>query len=107
MFLNNPIRGSSYKLFPIWVQLKLESTDGKKYATDCVKTKNAFRLIQSIHSKKAEPFKQWLAKVEKERIDEIENPELAQERTEEVYEKKGYLKDWVDTELELSFSQSV
>ena len=70
------------QLSPIWVQLKLESVDGKKYKTDCVNTKNALRLIQSIPSKKAEPFKMWLAEVGKERLDEIENPELAQERME-------------------------
>src|SRR3989344_8434463 len=56
-------------------QLKLLSSDGKYYSTDCVNTKNAFRLIQSIPSKKAEPFKQWLAKVGYERVQEIENPE--------------------------------
>ena len=87
------------QLSPIWVQLKLESDDGKKYLTDCVNTKNAFRLIQSIPSKKAEPFKMWLAQVGKERIDEIENPELAQERMKALYEQKGYPKDWVDKRL--------
>jgi prophage antirepressor-like protein len=87
------------QLSPIWLQLKLESTDGKKYTTDCVNTKNAFRLIQSIPSKKAEPFKMWLAQVGKERLDEIENPELAQERMKELYEQKGYPKDWIDKRL--------
>jgi prophage antirepressor-like protein len=87
------------KLSPIWLQLKLASEDGKKYATDCVNTKNAFRLIQSIPSKKAEPFKMWLAQVGKERLDEIENPELAQERMKILYEQKGYPKDWVDKRL--------
>lgn len=87
------------QLSPIWLQLKLESADGKKYATDCVNTKNAFRLIQSIPSKKAEPFKMWLAQVGKDRLDEIENPELAQERMKELYEQKGYPKDWIDKRL--------
>ena len=87
------------QLYPIWVQLKLEAKDGKKYKTDCVNTKGAFRLIQSIPSKKAEPFKQWLAQVGKERLDEIENPELAQERMKEIYEQKGYPKDWIDKRL--------
>lgn len=87
------------QLSPIWVQLKLESADGKKYETDCVNTKNALRLIQSIPSKKAEPFKMWLAEVGKERLDEIENPELAQERMKTLYEKKGYSKDWIDKRL--------
>ncbi|MFA5318084.1 MAG: Bro-N domain-containing protein [Patescibacteria group bacterium] len=85
--------------YPIWVQLKLLSADGKKYATDCVNTKSAFRLIQSIPSPKAEPFKLWLAQVGKERLDEIENPELAQERMKELYEQKGYPKDWIDKRL--------
>jgi prophage antirepressor-like protein len=87
------------QLSTICRQLKLESADGKKYATDCVNTKNAFRLIQSIPSKKAEPFKMWLAEVGKERLDEIENPELAQERMKILYEKKGYSKDWIDKRL--------
>ncbi len=87
------------QLSPIWVQLKIESTDGKKYLTDCVNTKNAFRLIQSIPSPKAEPFKMWLAEIGKDRIDEIENPELAQERMKTIYEQKGYPKDWIDKRL--------
>lgn len=87
------------ELSPIWVQLKLESLDGKKYQTDCVNTKNAFRLIQSIPSKKAEPFKMWLAQVGKDRIDEIEDPELVQERMKQIYEQKGYPKDWIDKRL--------
>lgn len=87
------------QLSPIWVQLKLEAKDGKKYKTDCVNTKDAFRLIQSIPSKKAEPFKLWLAQVGKERLDEIENPELAQERMKEIYEQKGYPKNWIDKRL--------
>lgn len=61
-------------------QLKLKSGDGKEYETDCADTERIFRIIQSIPSKKAEPFKRWLAKVGYERIQEIENPELAQER---------------------------
>ncbi len=72
---------------------------GKKRKTLAGNTKDAFRLIQSIPSKKAEPFKRWLAKVGKERIDEIENPELAQERMKELYRKKGYDKDWIDKRL--------
>ena len=87
------------QLSPIWVQLKLPAKDGKNYKTDCVNAKSAFRLIQSIPSKKAEPFKMWLAKIGAERIEEIENPELAQERMKELYEKKGYPKDWIDKRL--------
>ncbi|MBU0614582.1 MAG: Bro-N domain-containing protein, partial [Nanoarchaeota archaeon] len=75
---------------------KMPAKDGKMRFTDCVNTKNAFRLIQSIPSKKAEPFKQWLAQLGKERIDEIENPELAQDRVKEYYTIQGYPKDWID-----------
>ena len=87
------------ELSPIWVQLKMPAEDGKLRYTDCVNTKNAFRLIQSIPSKKAEPFKMWLAQVGKERIEEIENPELAQDRVKEYYKLKGYPKDWIDKRL--------
>jgi DNA-damage-inducible protein D len=68
------------QLSPIWVQLKLMAADGKDYLTDCANTKSIFRIIQSIPSKKAEPFKLWLAQVGYERVQEIENPELAQDR---------------------------
>ena len=87
------------QLLTICLQLKLESSDKKKYLTDCVNTKNAFRLIQSIPSKNAEPLKMWLAQVGKDRLDEIENPELAQERMKSIYEQKGYPKDWIDKRL--------
>ncbi|KKQ73416.1 MAG: hypothetical protein US94_C0034G0004 [Berkelbacteria bacterium GW2011_GWB1_38_5] len=87
------------QLSPIWLQLKLVSLDGKKYFTDCVNTKNALRLVQSIPSKKAEPFKMWLAQMGKERLDEIEDPEIAQERIKKLYKQKGYPKDWVDKRL--------
>ena len=80
-------------------QLKMESSDGKKYATDCSTTEGLFRIIQSIPSPKAEPFKQWLAKVGYERVQEIEDPELAQERMKYLYEQKGYSKDWIDKRL--------
>jgi len=84
------------ELSPIWVQLKLTSADGKKYGTDCANTESMFRIIQSIPSKKAEPFKRWLAKVGYERVQEIENPELAQKRMKELYKQKGYSEDWVE-----------
>ena len=77
-------------------QLKLSSSDGKSYKTDCVNTAAAFRIIQSIPSPKAEPFKQWLAKVGYERVQEIENPELAQQRMRELYQQKGYPADWIE-----------
>ena len=77
-------------------QLKLMSSDGKKYLTDCANTKNIFRIIQSIPSPKAEPFKQWLAQVGYERVEEIQNPELAQVRMKEIYRVKGYSDDWIE-----------
>lgn len=79
--------------------LKLEASDGKMYKTDCANTLGMFRIIQSIPSTKAEPFKQWLAKVGYERVQEIENPELAQDRMKEIYEQKGYPQDWIDKRL--------
>ena len=87
------------ELSTICRQLKLDASDGKKYNTDCANSEGIFRIIQSIPSPKAEPFKRWLAKVGKERLDEIENPELAQARMKEIYEQKGYPKDWIDKRL--------
>jgi hypothetical protein len=80
-------------------QLKLPAADGKCYATDCANAKSMLRIIQSIRSKKAEPFKRWLAEVGYERIQEIENPELAQDRAKKYYELKGYPKDWIDKRI--------
>jgi len=85
-----------------WVQIVhtlLVQTEGGSQKMNCSDTEGIFRIIQSIPSKKAEPFKRWLAKVGSERIDEIENPELAQERMKEIYEKKGYSKQWIDKRL--------
>ena len=79
--------------------LEMPTPDGKKRKVTCSSTVGIFRIIQSIPSKKAEPFKLWLAQVGKERIDEIENPELAQERMKDLYDKKGYSKDWIDKRL--------
>ncbi|MDQ6983988.1 MAG: Bro-N domain-containing protein [Ghiorsea sp.] len=79
--------------------LKLVAPDGKKRVTDCANAEGIFRIIQSIPSPKAEPFKRWLAKVGSERIQEIENPELAQERMKAIYEQKGYPSDWIDKRL--------
>ena len=77
-------------------QLKLAASDGKYYETDCANTESIFRIIQSIPSKKAEPFKRWLAKVGYERVQEIENPELAQKRMKGLYKQKGYSEDWIE-----------
>lgn len=87
------------ELSPIWVQLKMVASDGKMRVTDCADTKGLLRIIQSVPSPKAEPFKLWLAKVGYERLEEIENPELAQDRMKELYELKGYPKDWIDKRL--------
>jgi hypothetical protein len=80
-------------------QLKMEAADGKKYLTDVADTEQLLRLIQSIPSPKAEPFKIWLAKVGRERIDELEDPELAINRALETYLKKGYSESWVNQRL--------
>jgi len=77
-------------------QLKMAAPDGKMRLTDCANTETLFRLIQSVPSPKVEPLKRWLARVGKERIDEIENPELGMERMKALYEKKGYPKEWID-----------
>ncbi|MCK4729936.1 MAG: Bro-N domain-containing protein [Candidatus Aenigmarchaeota archaeon] len=97
--LKPKLKEEGFELYEKIVQLKLISIDGKKYDTDCANTKSLFRIIQSIPSKRAEPFKRWLAKVGYERIQEIENPELAQDRAKEYYELKGYPKSWIDKRL--------
>jgi DNA-damage-inducible protein D len=78
------------KLYEKIVQLKLEASDGKMRETDTANTETIFRIIQSIPSPKAEPFKRWLAKVGYERIQEIEDPEIATQRTRTIYKEKGY-----------------
>ena len=80
-------------------QLKLQSSDGKYYETDCGDTETMFRIIQSIPSPKAEPFKRWLAKVGYERVQEIENPELATKRTRMLYKLKGYSDGWIEKRM--------
>ena len=80
-------------------QLKLESSDGKKYLTDVADTETLLRLIQSIPSPKAEPFKLWLAEVGYERIEETEDPELAFDRAMRTYLKKGYSREWINQRL--------
>lgn len=81
-------------------QLKMESSDGKKYNTDAADIQGIFRIIQSIPSPKAEPFKMWLAEVGKERIDEIIDPELTIDRALETYLKKGYTREWINQRLQ-------
>ena len=94
--LKKKLVGEGSELSEFIGQLKMESSDGKEYLTDCANKEGLFRIIQSIPSKKAEPFKLWLAKVGSERIDEIENPELAQKRMKELYKSKGYSSDWIE-----------
>ncbi len=79
--------------------LKMTAADGKQRVTDVADTEQLLRLIQSIPSPKAEPFKLWLAKVGYERLEEIENPELAAKRMREIYEQKGYSEDWIEKRL--------
>ena len=83
----------------ICTPLEMTALDGKRRKVQTTNVKGLFRIIQSIPSPKAEPFKQWLAQVGYERILEIENPELAQERMKQLYEQKGYPKDWIDKRL--------
>lgn len=90
---------ASFELSTICRQLRLKSSDDKKYETDCADTEGVFRIIQSIPSPKAEPFKRWLAKVGYERVQEIENPELATRRTRMLYKLKGYSDDWIEKRM--------
>lgn len=97
--LKNRLKKEGSQLVTDCNQLKMESKDGKFYKTDVADTEQLFRLIQSVPSKKAEPFKLWLAQVGRERIDEIEDPELGFDRLMETYLKKGYSKEWVNQRL--------
>lgn len=81
-------------------QLKLKSTDGKSYKTDVADMQGIFRIIQSVPSPKAEPFKMWLAEVGKERIDEIIDPEITIDRALEGYARKGYSREWINQRLQ-------
>lgn len=80
-------------------QLKITAPDGKKRETDCANTETVFRIIQTIPSPKAEPFKRWLAKVGYERVQEIEDPELATKRTRMLYTLKGYSENWIEKRM--------
>jgi len=80
-------------------QLKLQSSDGKKYLTDVADVEQLFRLIQSIPSPKAEPFKLWLSQLARERLEEIDDPELGIERLMEYYHRKGYSEKWINQRL--------
>ena len=97
--LKTKLEDEGFELYDIIVHLKLQAPDGKMRKTDCINTENAFRIIQSIPSKKAEPFKRWLAKVGYQRVREIEDPELAQKRMKEIYRGKGYSDDWIEKRM--------
>ncbi|MGE0269279.1 MAG: Bro-N domain-containing protein [Candidatus Omnitrophota bacterium] len=90
------LREEGSELVTICHQLKLPASDGKSYPTDCANTEGIFRIIQSIPSHKAEPFKRWLARVGYERIQEIEDPELAMKRMRAIYKAKGYSDAWIE-----------
>lgn len=94
--LKQRLKGEGSQVVTFCHELKLESPDGKKYNTDCANTEGLLRIIQSIPSPKAEPFKRWLARVGYERIQEIEDPELAMKRMKFIYEQKGYPKEWIE-----------
>ena len=93
------LEATKFELSTLCRQLKLESTDGKKYQTEMANTEGIFRIIQCIPSSKAEPFKRWLAKVGYERVQEIEDPELATKRTKALYRAKGYSDAWIEKRM--------
>lgn len=97
--LKNRLKKEGSELATNCSQLKMKSADGKNYLTDVADTEQLLRLIQSIPSPKAEPFKQWLARVGYERIEETDDPELAFDRAMETYLKKGYSKEWINQRL--------
>lgn len=97
--LKQRLKGEGSEVVTFCHGLKLEALDGKNYKTDCANTEGLFRIIQSIPSPKAEPFKRWLARVGYERIQEIENPELATKRTRALYKAKGYSEAWIEKRM--------
>jgi len=97
--LKNRLKKEGSELVTNCNQLKMQSSDGKYYKTDVADTEQLFRLIQSIPSPKAEPFKIWLSRVGRERIDEIEDPEKGIDRLMQTYLRKGYSKEWINQRL--------
>jgi hypothetical protein len=93
------IKEEEFQLYDFIVQLKFKAADGKNYPTDCANTEGVFRIIQSIPSPKAEPFKRWLAQVGYERVKEIEDPELASQRARDLYKAKGYSDTWIEKRM--------
>ena len=98
--LKRKLKAEGSQLYEKIVQLKMKSADGKRYKTDVADTEQLLRIIQSIPSPKAEPFKMWLAAVGSERIDETIDPELTIERALETYLKKGYSREWINQRLQ-------
>jgi hypothetical protein len=98
-WLRNKLKQEGSQLGSDTTQLKLQAADGKFYLTDVADTEQVLRLVQTIPSPKAEPFKLWLAKVGSDRIDEMADPELAITRALEYYAKKGYSLDWINQRL--------
>ena len=98
--LKNRLKDEGSQLVTKCNQLKMTAQDGKKRLTDVANTEQLLRLIQSIPSKKAEPFKMWLAQVGRERIEEVIDPELTIERALETYAKKGYSREWINQRLQ-------
>lgn len=98
--LKRKLIGEGSELHEKIVQLKMKSSDGKFYKTDALNTDGILRLIQSIPSKKAEPFKLWLAQVGRERLEEIADPGRALERVRETYRLKGYSDEWIEKRLQ-------
>ena len=94
------IKAEGNELTTICSQLKLKAADGKRRLTDVANTEQLLRIIQSIPSKKAEPFKLWLAQVGRERIEETMDPELIAERLVVTYERKGYTREWINQRLQ-------
>ncbi len=88
------------QLYSICVQLKIEATDGKFYKTDCANTEGVFRIIMSVPSPKAEPFKAWLASLGKRELEEMTDPELGFDRLREIYQAKGYTDEWIKQRLQ-------
>ena len=98
--LKNRLKKEGSQLVTNCNQLKMQSSDGKFYKTDCMNTEQILRLVQSIPSKKAEPFKMWLAEVGRERIEETIDPEQTIDRALETYAKKGYSREWINQRLQ-------
>lgn len=97
--LKNRLKKEGSQLVTTCNQLKMLSSDGKKYKTDCMNIEQVFRLIQSIPSPKAEPFKLWMSRIAKERLDEIQDPELTIDRAMMEYKALGYSDNWINQRL--------